>query len=226
LDENHRALLPRLFALLRPGGQLVVQVPSNYDHPTLALIVEIASEEPFAQALHGWNRIVPVLSIEEYAELLYTLGGEDITVCQIPQRSSAGLVAVLHFNSSASRRVLMLQLHRTLHCSTSVSLGHLTIGPFWPSMPSQKRCLTVNILPGSGLPAGTPNVQLKSSPMPAVSLLDLWHPGRASQQCPQHVDSILYPGTKVQAFRAAIPSPDFSPGIPCSPLLKRSIRTC
>ncbi len=78
--DDHRALLPRLFSLLRPGGQLVVQVPSNYSHPTHTLIVEVASQEPFAQALNGWNRVIPVLSIEEYAELLYMQGGEDITV--------------------------------------------------------------------------------------------------------------------------------------------------
>lgn len=78
--DNHQALIPRLFALLRPGGQLVVQVPSNYDHPTHRLIVELASAEPFAQALGGWNRVIPVLSIEKYAELLYAQGGEEITV--------------------------------------------------------------------------------------------------------------------------------------------------
>ncbi len=78
--DNHRALLSRLFALLRPGGQLVVQIPSNYSHPTHALIVEIAGEAPFAQALHGWQRVMPVLSIEEYAELFYEQGGQDITV--------------------------------------------------------------------------------------------------------------------------------------------------
>ena len=77
---NHEALIPRLFALLRPGGQLVVQIPSNYSHPTHALIVETASETPFVEALNGWNRVAPVLSIEEYAELLYQQGGEDITV--------------------------------------------------------------------------------------------------------------------------------------------------
>ncbi|HLV99274.1 MAG TPA: methyltransferase domain-containing protein [Ktedonobacterales bacterium] len=78
--DHHRALLPRLFSLLRPGGQLVMQVPSNYSHPTHALIVDIASEAPFAEALRGWQRVMPVLSIEEYAELLYDLGGADITV--------------------------------------------------------------------------------------------------------------------------------------------------
>src|SRR5215469_1777289 len=34
----------------------------------------------------------------------------------------------------------MLQLQRTLHGSTSVSLGYLTTSPSWPSMPSQERC--------------------------------------------------------------------------------------
>ena len=33
----------------------------------------------------------------------------------------------------------MLQLHRTLHCSTSVSLGALTTRPSLPSMPSKER---------------------------------------------------------------------------------------
>ena len=35
----------------------------------------------------------------------------------------------------------MLQLHRTLHPSTSVSLGPLTTAPSWPSMPNQERSL-------------------------------------------------------------------------------------
>ena len=47
----------------------------------------------------------------------------------------------------------MLQLHRTLHCSTSVSLGHLTTGPSWrleadEPLAGQERCSTVNMLPG------------------------------------------------------------------------------
>ena len=78
--NDHQTLIPRLFALLRPGGQLVVQLPSNYGHPTQTLIIETAHEEPFAQALNGWERTIPVLSIDAYAELLYALGGEEITV--------------------------------------------------------------------------------------------------------------------------------------------------
>ncbi|HEY7347189.1 MAG TPA: methyltransferase domain-containing protein [Ktedonobacterales bacterium] len=78
--NDHQRLIPRLFSLLRPGGHLVVQLPSNYSHPTHTLISETVHEEPFAQALNGWSRPVPVLSIEEYAELLYAQGGEDLIV--------------------------------------------------------------------------------------------------------------------------------------------------
>lgn len=76
--NDHQTLIPRLFARLCPGGQLVVQLPSNYGHPTQTLIIETAREEPFAQALNGWERRIPVLTIDAYAELLYALGGADL----------------------------------------------------------------------------------------------------------------------------------------------------
>jgi len=78
--DDHRALVPRLIALLGAGGQLAVQLPSNHHHATHRLIVEIAGEEPFRRALGGWTRRVPVLSLDAYAELLYEHGGEDMVV--------------------------------------------------------------------------------------------------------------------------------------------------
>jgi trans-aconitate 2-methyltransferase len=78
--DDHPALIPRLLSLVSRGGQLAVQLPSNHTHPTHTLIMEIASEEPFRHALNGWNRISPVLSIREYAELLYEHGAAEITV--------------------------------------------------------------------------------------------------------------------------------------------------
>jgi len=78
--DGHRALVPRLFSLVRPGGQLAVQLPSNHTHPAHTLITEVAAEEPYLSALGGWRRRSPVLSINEYAELLYESGGSGITV--------------------------------------------------------------------------------------------------------------------------------------------------
>jgi len=78
--EDHPALVPRLLSLVRPGGQLVVQMPSNHHHPTHQFILETASEEPFVSALNGWTRHSPVLPVEQYADLLYAAGAVHLTV--------------------------------------------------------------------------------------------------------------------------------------------------
>jgi trans-aconitate 2-methyltransferase len=77
---DHPALIPRLLALVRPGGQLAVQLPSNHGHVTHRLITEIAGEEPFRTALGGWTRESPVLGVDQYANLLYQNGATDLTV--------------------------------------------------------------------------------------------------------------------------------------------------
>src|SRR5687767_4960491 len=78
--DDHKTLVPRLMGMLRPGGQIAVQVPSNHGHPAQSIIRELAIEEPFRTALGGFVRHSPVLSINEYAELLYAQGWSDLTV--------------------------------------------------------------------------------------------------------------------------------------------------
>ena len=73
--ENHHDLVARLFSHVRKGGQLVVQIPSNHRHTARTLLDAIAEYEPFKKALKGWVRPFPVLSIDEYAELLFKNGG-------------------------------------------------------------------------------------------------------------------------------------------------------
>ncbi|HEX7975036.1 MAG TPA: methyltransferase domain-containing protein [Anaerolineales bacterium] len=80
--DDHLSLLPRLLSLVRPGGQLVVQLPSNYSHPAHTSILEVAAEPPFRQALGGWTHQSSVLSIEAYAELLYRHGAVEMTVLE------------------------------------------------------------------------------------------------------------------------------------------------
>ena len=78
--EDHRALIPRVIALVASGGQIAVQVPSNHHHESHLFIRETAAEEPFRAALGGWSRIAPVLPIDEYAEMLYDNGATDVIV--------------------------------------------------------------------------------------------------------------------------------------------------
>ena len=78
--DDHQSLIPRLLSLVREGGQLAVQMPSNHNHATHKLIIETALEEPFRDALGGWTRTSPVLTIDQYASLLYANGGREILV--------------------------------------------------------------------------------------------------------------------------------------------------
>jgi trans-aconitate 2-methyltransferase len=77
---DHPALLARLARGLRPGGQLAVQVPANFDHPSHALVAAVAAEEPFAAVLAAAGDADPVpgvLAPEEYAACLDDLGFAD-----------------------------------------------------------------------------------------------------------------------------------------------------
>ncbi len=79
-SENHRELIPHLYGKLAPQGQIAVQVPSNHNHISHQIYRETASEEPFKSILNGFQRYAPVLSIDEYARLLFDCGAEDIIV--------------------------------------------------------------------------------------------------------------------------------------------------
>jgi trans-aconitate 2-methyltransferase len=74
--DDHKALVPRLFGLVAPGGQLVVQLPSNHWHPAQVEMRAAAAE------LTDFRRASPVLTIADYAELLHAAGGSDLTVLE------------------------------------------------------------------------------------------------------------------------------------------------
>jgi trans-aconitate 2-methyltransferase len=71
---DHDALLPRLAALVAPGGQLAIQAPANDHHPSHAVAREVAREPAFAGPLGGFVRESPLLAPEAYARLLFRLG--------------------------------------------------------------------------------------------------------------------------------------------------------
>ncbi|MEO7507261.1 MAG: methyltransferase domain-containing protein, partial [Pyrinomonadaceae bacterium] len=77
---DHRELLPKLLAKLTAGGQLTVQIPANFKHPTHTLIEAVADEEPFHTAFNGYQKEFYVLGIDDYAEILNQAGGQQLTV--------------------------------------------------------------------------------------------------------------------------------------------------
>jgi trans-aconitate 2-methyltransferase len=79
-SENHAELIPYLYQRLNAAGQIAVQVPSNHNHISHQIYRETATEEPFKSILEGFQRYAPVLSIDEYARLLFNCGAENIVV--------------------------------------------------------------------------------------------------------------------------------------------------
>ncbi len=71
---DHEALLPRLLALVAPGGQVAIQAPANDHHPSHATARAVAREPGFAGPLGGFERTSPLLAPEAYAGLLFRHG--------------------------------------------------------------------------------------------------------------------------------------------------------
>jgi len=78
---NHKKLIPNLWQHLSAGGQIVVQMPQNQDHLSHQIAKQLA-ETDFAEYFPSLNnpteRFGWVLPIEQYAEILFSLGGSDI----------------------------------------------------------------------------------------------------------------------------------------------------
>ncbi|MDX2166100.1 MAG: methyltransferase domain-containing protein [Deltaproteobacteria bacterium] len=71
---DHEALFTRLTTALAAGGQLAVQMPMNFDHPSHTVAAALAGDPPFAAALGGFAIERPVQAPEWYATLLHRLG--------------------------------------------------------------------------------------------------------------------------------------------------------
>ncbi|HEY7724180.1 MAG TPA: methyltransferase domain-containing protein [Anaeromyxobacteraceae bacterium] len=77
---DHEALLPRLCALVGPGGQIAVQLPDNGEHPSHREARATAAEAPFREALGAAGAPRRVLAPERYAEILHGAGLAEVDV--------------------------------------------------------------------------------------------------------------------------------------------------
>lgn len=74
---DHKTALAQWARVLKPGGQLAVQMPANSDHPSHRIASEVAAREPFLSMLGGEPPADPVRRVlppEAYAEALYDIG--------------------------------------------------------------------------------------------------------------------------------------------------------
>ncbi|PUV24723.1 methyltransferase domain-containing protein [Sphingobacterium athyrii] len=78
--DDHRVLFPRLISKLSRGGQLAVQMPYQPDNVLNKILFDMAEEEPYRNYLAGWNRPSSVLSIDDYASILFDSGLKELNL--------------------------------------------------------------------------------------------------------------------------------------------------
>lgn len=78
---DHEALFPRILDWIFPGGQVAVQVPFNFDHPSHAIAHGVAERLFPGRFENGGTRRF-LLTQERYAEILFKHGFHD-QICRI-----------------------------------------------------------------------------------------------------------------------------------------------
>src|SRR5690606_33464594 len=64
--DRHEELFPRLIAKLNPGGQFAVQMPFQKENSLNKILLQLASEKPFADLLGGFTQDSPLLQVDDY----------------------------------------------------------------------------------------------------------------------------------------------------------------
>jgi len=73
---DHQQLFPRLLNLVANGGQVAIQMPYNFDHPSHTIAREVAMNL-FPQHFSHLQPVSGTLSPEHYAEMFYSRGFEE-----------------------------------------------------------------------------------------------------------------------------------------------------
>ena len=72
----HETLFPRLLGWIRPGGQVAIQIPFNFDHPPHEIAKSVALRL-FPSVFPAEKNFSGTLGVEKYAEILFEHGFEN-----------------------------------------------------------------------------------------------------------------------------------------------------
>lgn len=93
---DHETVIPRLLGWVRPGGQVALQMPANFDHPSHRVARDVAARL-FPDTFAPQATFAGTLAVERYAELLFAGGFQDqscrVEVYGHPMPSGAEVVA-------------------------------------------------------------------------------------------------------------------------------------
>ncbi|WEK69337.1 MAG: methyltransferase domain-containing protein [Candidatus Chryseobacterium colombiense] len=79
-SDDHKKLFPKLLSLLSENGQFAVQMPLQTENMLNQILFQLASEEPYKTHLQSWNRVSPVLSLDEYSGMMFEYGLKNLHI--------------------------------------------------------------------------------------------------------------------------------------------------
>jgi trans-aconitate 2-methyltransferase len=79
-SDHHEILFPKLIDAINPGGQFAVQMPVQKENLLNKILYQLADEDPFKTYFKGWKRDSPVLGMDQYAQIMFDGGLEEIQI--------------------------------------------------------------------------------------------------------------------------------------------------
>jgi trans-aconitate 2-methyltransferase len=80
--DDHWDLFPKIISKLNKNGQLAIQLPSQTENLLNKILLELVQEPPLREALNGWARLSPVLSLDEYTDMFFKNGADNMILYQ------------------------------------------------------------------------------------------------------------------------------------------------
>ena len=81
-SDDHKPLFTKLISLLSDKGQFAIQMPVQKENVLNKILLDLVQEKPFVDYLQGWKRESPLLSIDQYAQLMYENGLNNLQIIQ------------------------------------------------------------------------------------------------------------------------------------------------
>lgn len=134
--DDHASLFPKIIQRLKPGGQLAIQMPVQNENILNQILLNQVQEEPFAKQLSNFSRISPVLSMDEYAQILFDHGIQDIEISQKVYPIIAENVEELYDFISGSALIPYLELLKDQEQEGFVSEYKKRVGEHYSKFPA------------------------------------------------------------------------------------------
>lgn len=129
--DDHASLFPRIISGLLPGGQLAVQMPSQKENLLNQKLFEIIHEAPYYEVLKGAIRHSPVLSLDDYTQLLFNNTAKEVVIYQKVYPIITGSVETLYdFISGSSLVPYMEKLQEPLRSTFTEAFKKRIAGSF------------------------------------------------------------------------------------------------